>query len=590
MLNNLIEYFNLDTLVKCYFDNTRVINVLSKNGINDLYDLYKCNINQVIMSDACGAKSKDIIEEAYYYLIDLSKQNKSTEEIIKKYYYILDEFIIVSKKSDNEELRNQITFERFIEIYNEGGLSDRDKINCNMILNFLNVYDGNEPLDYISCETAKFKSYSDAYDFLNKTINSLKVEKADIYKKYNGIFTKKETLEAIGLEYGITRERIRQINKNTTFKIYNQLDRIFKKIENTFTSDYYIPHSNPMLKIYCEYLETKKIYEESEKFDTKIYSRNNQIFNIINKIEKELKEKGVYEEEVDKALLKLFSKKYTVVNNKILKNATLEQFVPHVIEKIGRPVNLNVQSDVDLIYKMLKDEYSITSNYEDARNIERVLGQNSILIDFRTYISANLQKRTDISEVLEYINENEVTNAQKIYSEFQKLWNDIEIYSHAGVYGYLKYYYPELYNYSGRSMVISKLGSETSWGGIVINLIKEKKEPVSYDEVVEMYSALSKTIWVMLESNFDDLILWGDNKYYCNSELKLKDEDISFITSFIYNKKIVDEKELFVYILNNKPYMLNDNYIDNEKQLNKYIKAYYDEIINYNSNTKSYYI
>ena len=365
---------------------------------------------------------------------------------------------------------------------------------------------------------------------------------------------------------------------------------IFKKIENTFTSDYYIPHSNPMLKIYCEYLKEKKIYEESEKFDTKIYSRNNQIFNIINKIEKELEEKGVYEEEVDKALLKLFSKKYTVVNNKILKNATLEHFVPHVIEKIGRPVNLNVQSDVDLIYKMLKDEYSITSNCEDARNIERVLGQNSILIDFRTYISANLQKRTDISEVLEYINENEVTNAKKIYSEFKKLWNDIEIYNHVGVYGYLKYFYPELYNYSGRSMVISKLGSETSWGGIVINLIKEKREPVSYDEVVEIYSALSKTIWINLESNFDDLILWGDNKYYCNSELKLKDEDISFITSFIYNKKNVDEKELFVYILNNKPYMLNDNYIDNEKQLNKFIKAYYDGIINYNSNTKSYYI
>ena len=216
-------FYNLDTKIEEYFDNVRVINILKKNEISDLFSLYTSDINKIVNSNACGSKSRNIIEEAFYTLRTLANKKMDLSLIKLKYVYLMNESIVVSLNSDNNDFIVGITFENLIDLYEKNNLSERDFINSNMIFSFLEKFDGENPLDYISPSTAKFASYKDAYNYLIQIIEGMNSEKAKIFKRYNGIFEEKCTLEEIGKDYGLTRERIRQINKKTTEKIYKYL-------------------------------------------------------------------------------------------------------------------------------------------------------------------------------------------------------------------------------------------------------------------------------------------------------------------------------------------------------------------------------
>lgn len=135
----IFHFYNLDTPVEGFFENTRVINVLHKNEIYNLYDLYKCNISNVVNTEACGNKTKEIIEETFYSLENIARKKEDLINIKIKYQSLMNDEIVVSKNSDKNELRHPIKFESLINLYENFDLSDRDIINCNMIFQFLNI-------------------------------------------------------------------------------------------------------------------------------------------------------------------------------------------------------------------------------------------------------------------------------------------------------------------------------------------------------------------------------------------------------------------------------------------------------------------
>jgi len=415
---------------------------------------------------------------------------------------------------------------------------------------------------------------------------------------YYGIFQDRNTLEKIGQKYGLTRERVRQLNTKTYQKVTTKLDGIRYKIINYFQNEYYIPFENSLLLIYCEYLKDIGLYIKDKILDEYIYilpSYQNNLYYFIQQIEYEIESSGLYQfddnDKNAKIFQKLLSKKYRINNGIIYGKNTLVSSVPKIMEDIGKSINLNSNNDIELIYKLLELKYNIKNECHDARNLERVLAETCVLLDNRTYIHEKYIKRVEnVEEIFKYIEESKITNAQKIFEEYKKLWESIGIYNHIGVYGYIKYFYPKKYNYGGRSFLISVIGENSTWGEEVIDRIKKYNRPVSFNEIHRDYPALSDTIWVNLENIFSDLIFWGDNYYYCISSLELSSQKKNMITIYMYNNKIVTDKDLFMFIFQHDRDLLETYNVSNEKQLQKLINVNLGDVIHFNSSNSTFYI
>ena len=612
------EYYNLDTNVKSFFTNTRVLNALSRSNIETLWDLYCVGEDFLCKSNNIGTLSRKIIHEAYQYLESLYNLEFDYVEVYKILRPYLKRKILVSVNSDNQYLGEVITLEKLLWLSNNESLSDRDRINTNAVIKYLTdnlvkintddttflslksieVFVDKNPFDTISPTIARFNDDKEAYDTLIDIIKSIGNPKSDMFMMYYGIFQKRSTLEAIGQKYGLTRERVRQLNVKTYQKVTTKLDGLRYKIINYFQNEYYIPFENPLLLIYCEYLKDIGLYIKDKILDENIYTLPNYQDNLhyyIQQIEDEIESSGLYQfDENDKnakMFQKLLSKKYKINNGIIYGKNTLVSSVPKIMEDIGKSINLNSNNDTELIYNLLESKYNIKNEYHDARNLERVLAGTCVLLDNRTYIHEKYIKRVEnIEEIFKYIEESKITNAQKIFEEYRTLWESIGIYSHIGVYGYIKYFYPEKYNYGGRSFLISVIGENSTWGGEVIDRIKKYNRPVSFNEMHRDYPALSDTIWVNLENIFSDLIFWGDNCYYCISSLELSSQKKNMITVYMYNNKIVTDKDLFMFIFEHDKDLLEMYNISNEKQLQKLINVNLGDVIHFNSSNSTFYI
>ena len=156
-------------------------------------------------------------------------------------------------------------------------------------------------------------------DYLMDNIFSdLPKNEQDIIKKRFGITDRKHTLEEIGQEYGVTRERIRQIEnavikkiitinkKNETLiKLKNSIIEFVKEYggfaEECFLIDKYFESLNENEKKFVEFLLSKIFADELVQYKTKnnkIYYRLKEVttesldkvLNEVNKVLEDIKE------------------------------------------------------------------------------------------------------------------------------------------------------------------------------------------------------------------------------------------------------------------------------------------------------------
>lgn len=615
------KFINLDSYVTDFFENdNKVLKLLNTLNIKTMDDLYKYNYHEFIDMPSVGSKTLDKIKKAYNYLNHRKETNININQIKNKLQDYFQYKVIVSKKSDLEQLRNVITFKELLDIYQNIKLSDRDKINVNAALeyitdntiitedtlNLLKLFNldkeiDKNPFDTISPETAKFDSYKEAYKFVLDLINDLDTRNGLVFRMYNGVGEEKQTLEAIGNKLSLSRERVRQLNVQITNKIQESIERKITKFSNTFNDEFYIPNDNILLKMICEALISTKKYNKFEILDNTIYIMNgleNHYLSIIKNIQKEINSQKIYNFSTHQeyiGLKKLFCKEYLVKNEKIYEKAksSLSFATPMLMKEIDVPLDLNNQKDVTRFYNTLELRFNIHNDYKNSRNLERVLFETCVLCGAHTYIHEdNIKKleHNDITSVFNFINTKRVTTALQIYSTFENMWKNINIFDATGVYGYLKYFYPNDYNYGGRSFLISVSGEKTNWGEVVIDKIKQLKKSVSYEEINKEYEALNYNIWMSLPLNFDDLVSWGDNSIYCKSELNLSEEEINIITIYIFNKKMININELFSYLLLNHKYILDKNHIYNEKQLKTLLSIKLKDIIHIDNQNNNIYM
>ena len=108
------EYYNLDTNVKLFFTNTRVLNVLSRSNIETLWDLYSSGEDFISKSNNIGTLSREIIHEAYKYLKNLYNLELDYVKVYKKLKPYLKRKILVSANSDNQYLSEVIKATKLI--------------------------------------------------------------------------------------------------------------------------------------------------------------------------------------------------------------------------------------------------------------------------------------------------------------------------------------------------------------------------------------------------------------------------------------------------------------------------------------------
>ena len=182
------EYYNLDSSVKSFFTNTRVLNALAKNNIETLWDLYCINENILCKGNSLGEISRKIIHEAYQYFDYLYNLNFNYVEIYAVLKPYLKRKVLVSVNSDNQYLSEIITVEKLLWISNNEILSDKDRINTNAVINYLKdnlikvntdettflilnsmeVFVDKNPFDTISPTIARFNDDKEAYDNAKK--------------------------------------------------------------------------------------------------------------------------------------------------------------------------------------------------------------------------------------------------------------------------------------------------------------------------------------------------------------------------------------------------------------------------------------
>ena len=67
---------------------------------------------------------------------------------------------------------------------------------------------------------------------LNQVLSILSDREQDIIKRYFGLMGESQTLEAIGEEYSLTKERIRQIKEKAIRKLRNNSFSLFRFMED----------------------------------------------------------------------------------------------------------------------------------------------------------------------------------------------------------------------------------------------------------------------------------------------------------------------------------------------------------------------
>ena len=67
---------------------------------------------------------------------------------------------------------------------------------------------------------------------LNQVLSFLSDREQDIVKRYFGLMGESQTLEAIGEEYSLTKERIRQIKEKAIRKLRNNSYALFRFMED----------------------------------------------------------------------------------------------------------------------------------------------------------------------------------------------------------------------------------------------------------------------------------------------------------------------------------------------------------------------
>lgn len=399
---------------------------------------------------------------------------------------------------------------------------------------------------------------------------------------------KKNTLEQVGKEFGVTRERIRQIDAKEVRKFakWQRRSRLMMKIyadrngDNVLTlselSEYFGENTKLFIHLYENVESGEFIYDSQlEAFiigDESMLERAQEYVDSLPDTFHESKkdefvrmagdELGISDELVQKMIEENYKKTGELLHRSRL---TLEKIYAKILQKYY-PNGMHVYDSTEIatFKEYIKQDYGIEVVTSD-RAIGAILGRIGILcgrgryrLNDKPYISAELAEK-----IRKYI-ENEETPiflTNTVFSVFEDELIDEGIDNKYFLQGVLHELYGDRWIF--RRDYISKDEAYTSVYTSIVNFIKNANHPVSKEEIFNAIPGVTEIVVNISVSDPDILNLFG--VYIHSSKLSLSKTDIEYLHNQV-EKALMAEgishcKEVYEQVNRDYPALLKNNYV-----------------------------
>lgn len=380
-------------------------------------------------------------------------------------------------------------------------------------------------------------------------------------------FGKGETLEEVGSQFGVTRERIRQVAKKTVKKVAGHIRRQhFSKIVRVLSSS----------EAFISGEELLKLLGEENQFLISLLKQENLIFNYYKNLDLfffdeagKVNLKPV--EELIEDLPEVFNfNEYQQSLEEAFESVGIEnpatEFIQQIIEnkryiKYGEvysryrlPINevltylfkqyvdkpLRIDEDgVAYLQKLAKEhlEYDLGSTVRsvDARIRD---AENILLVDRSTFAHFDSETfdNTIISEIETYINGQflikDVINVEDVFAQFRNKLESMNIHNKLHLYSLIRYYLDEKYTI-GQGNTLNIFKNETSKLSLEDRLVaymKSKGGLCSKEQLLDVIRPQYKVDLAI--SHSDKIIPWGNNHAILIDNLKLQSAEKSQLVGY----------------------------------------------------------
>ena len=428
-----------------------------------------------------------------------------------------------------------------------------------------------------------------------------------------------QTLQEIGEQFGITRERVRQIILKTVRNLRKPSSIMIKALANNTRSSFYTPDIRQVLsdadELECfayalkenemvRYFSFADKYVLSSIIRHDFYAKLNVIsqemigdivnyYSIIEDIEDRLSSDGIPFLDALDYMGYLLEHGYKAIGDYVVKNQSTYKRICYTVIEEHFKCGIKLDNDPDnqdilLLKELIKKEFSGYTIKQSNRALTARITPDLILCGRGRYIAAENVVFSEplFQEIVDYINVSSETSFyySELFNAFSgRLLAETSVDNANFLHGMLKYFFPDAFRYE-RDLLVKIGKKRITFADRLSNMILAKGGPVTRTEIESAFPGITdiqianamvlnpKIIqWEYHQYNHIDNIRWSIEDYnllidaietntiaqegYC-SEKNLYDEFCKLDAEFIQNNCIHSSQNIY-YI---SAFLLRDKY------------------------------
>lgn len=415
-------------------------------------------------------------------------------------------------------------------------------------------------------------------DIINKVFIKIDSKALDILIKRNEYTSnKKLPLEEIGIEYGLTKERIRQIESKSLQKITENASKIKHVLKAIFYNEAnnqckYVTKSqifqkydsdiaNKILLLY-EYGNLSIIY--NSKYNIIYDSAIDTIEEMVNNIIEEIGVVADYYETKDanEFLQSIFENHYKKIDDYLyIKNGfrTRDLYLDIVDEYFPNGYKVGEDEDYNKLVEIAKDKYKIDEKIPSKHSIEAMVGRSDFIqIDRGTYLPEKycieLPKQL-VDKILNYISENNLVYYRSIYEKFSRELSELGIDNHYYLKGCIDKKLSD--DMVSKKDYIVNGNQDISPVDELVNLMKSFDYEFTLNDLKLKFPGIKDyTIYNVLYNEIDNgLVFISSYEFVYLSKLNIDDNTKTELKEFIdnqfnlLNSNLISSKKIYARLL-----------------------------------------